>query len=422
MANRHGRGMARARTELRAPATAVRPSHGSGVPVVHRMPGRALCRWQVPVSGEEGGGMKFQVEHDALAEAVAWVARALPSRPVVPVLSGLRLDADEGLTLSCFDYELSATTRLPADIAEPGTALVPGRLLAEITRSLPGQPAEFRSDGDEVTLSCGSAEFALVSLPTAEYPELPPAPPLAGTVDGGDLAAALAQVLPATSRDDTLPMLTGVCLDIRGDVVTLAATDRYRLAVRDLHWAPADPGIRAIALVPGRTLADAARVMVPGVPVSVSFVVPEDAGSGRGDPRPVEGMISFDSGGRRLTGRLIAGEFIRYESRFPAEYGCRADMPAASLIEAVRRVSLVADRASPVRLTFGAGTVAIEAQTEGRARAIERVTASFHGDEPVIAFNPHYLLDGITAAAAGTGPARQPASSAGDGGAAGDSA
>ena len=371
--------------------------------------------------------MKFQVEHDALADAVAWVARALPSRPVVPVLSGLRLDAAEGLTLSCFDYELSATTRLPADIAEPGSALVPGRLLAEITRSLPGQPAEFRSDGDEVTLSCGSAEFALVSLPTAEYPELPPAPPLAGTVDGGDLAAALAQVLPATSRDDTLPMLTGVCLDITGDVITLAATDRYRLAVRDLHWEPTDPGIRAIALVPGRTLADAARVMVPGVPVSVSFAVPEDTGTGgrggRGDPRPVEGMISFDSGGRRLTGRLIAGEFIRYESRFPAEYGCRAEMPAASLIEAVRRVSLVADRASPVRLTFGSGTVAIEAQTEGRARALERVTASFHGDEPTIAFNPHYLLDGITAAAAGSGPGRHPASSASaDGGAAGDPA
>jgi DNA polymerase-3 subunit beta len=364
--------------------------------------------------------MKFRVEHDALAEAVAWVARALPSRPVVPVLSGLRLDAGDGLTLSCFDYELSATTRLPADIDEPGSALVPGRLLAEITRSLPGQPAEFRSDGDEVTLTCGSAEFALVSLPSAEYPELPPAPPLAGTVDGGDLAAALAQVLPATSRDDTLPMLTGVCLDIRGDVVTLAATDRYRLAVRDLHWTPASPGLRAVALVPGRTLADAARVMVPGVPVSVAFAAPEETGQ-RGDPRPVEGMISFDSGGRRLTGRLIAGEFIRYESRFPAEYGCRAEMPAASLIEAVRRVSLVADRASPVRLTFGSGTVALEAQTEGRARAIERVIASFHGDEPAIAFNPHYLLDGITAAAGGTGAARHPVPAA-DGAADGDQA
>jgi DNA polymerase-3 subunit beta len=354
--------------------------------------------------------MKFRVEHDTMADAVAWVARALPSRPVVPVLSGLRLDADDGLTVSCFDYELSATAHLPAEVAEPGTALVPGRLLAEITRSLPGQPAEFRSDADEVTLICGSAEFALVSLSTAEYPALPPEPPLAGTVDGGDLAAAVAQVLPATSRDDTLPMLTAVCLDVHGDVITLAATDRYRLAVRDLSWQPADPKIRAIALVPARTLADAARVMAPGVPVTLGFTAPgEPAGraSGRGaDPRPVEGMISFSSGGRRLTGRLIAGEFIRYESRFPAGYGCRAEVPAASLIEAVRRVSLVADRASPVRLTFDQGTVALEAQTEGRARAVERVTASFHGDEPVISFNPHYLLDGLTAAAVGAGPAR----------------
>jgi DNA polymerase-3 subunit beta len=367
--------------------------------------------------------MKFRVEHDELADAVAWVARALPSRPVVPVLSGLRLDAgDDGLTLSCFDYELSATTRLPADVAEPGTALVPGRLLAEIVRSLPGQPAEFHSDGDEVALSCGSAEFALVSLPTDEYPELPPSPPLAGTIDGGDLAAAVAQVLPATSRDDTLPMLTAVCLDIDGDVMTLAATDRYRLAVRDLRWAPAAAGIRAIALVPGRTLADAARVMVSGVAVSVSFVAPGEAAGGtgeRGEPRPVEGMISFEAGSRRLTGRLIAGEFIRYESRFPAEYGCRAEMPAASLIEAVRRVSLVADRASPVRLTFSQDGVALEAQTEGRARATERVTAGFSGDEPVIAFNPHYLLDGITAAAAGQGHARHPAASEAPGAAGG---
>ena len=345
--------------------------------------------------------MKFRVEHDTLADAVAWVARALPTRPVVPILSSLRLDAnDDGLTLSCFDYELSATTHLPADVAEPGTALVPGRLLAEITRSLPGQPAEFRSSGDEVTLTCGSAEFALVSLPTAEYPALPPAPPLAGTVDGGALAAAVAQVLPAASRDDTLPMLTAVCLDIRDGVITLAATDRYRLAVRDLSWQPVSPRIRAIALVPARTLADAARVMVPGVPVSLAF----SPGEHDGDPKPVEGMISFSSGGRRLTGRLIAGEFIKYESRFPAEYACRAELPAASLIEAVRRVSLVADRASPVRLTFEPGTVALEAQTEGRARAAERVTASFHGDERVIAFNPHYLLDGLTTVAAGAGP------------------
>jgi len=348
--------------------------------------------------------VKFRVEHEALADALAWVARALPSRPVVPVLSGLRLEAADGLALSCFDYELAASAQLPADVSEPGTALVPGRLLAEITRSLPGQPADFRSDGDEVVLTCGSAEFTLVSLPLEEYPALPAAPPPAGTIDGGELAAAIGQVLPAVSRDDTLPILTAVCLDIYGDVITLAATDRYRLAVRHLRWHPADPEVRAIALVPARTLADAARVMAPGVPVSLAFAASEAPPGRAGEPRPVEGMIAFASSGRRLTGRLLAGEYIRYESRFPAEFGCWAEVPAASFTEALRRVSLVADRATPVRLTFGEGRVIIEAQTEGRARAVETVTASFHGDEPVIAFKPHYLLDGVAAASAGEAP------------------
>jgi DNA polymerase-3 subunit beta len=359
--------------------------------------------------------MKFRVEHEALAEAVAWVARALPSRPVVPVLSGMRLEARDGLlALSCFDYELAATARITADVLEPGTELVPGRLLAEITRSLPNQSAEFGSEAGEVSLTCGSAEFALVSLPLADYPALPEPPPVAGTIDGGAMAAAAAQVLPAASRDDTLPILTAVCLDIDAAQVTMAATDRYRLAVRRLRWDPAEPGLRAVALVPARTFADAARIMGAGAPVTVSF---EPGPTGRGgEPRPAEGMIAFESGGRRLTGRLIGGEFIRYESRFPEGFGCRADLPAASITEAVRRVSLVADRTSPVRLTFSQGRAVIEAQTEGRARAVETVTASFHGDQPSISFNPHYLLDGLTAAAAAAGDAGTHATSADEGG------
>jgi DNA polymerase III beta subunit-like protein len=144
--------------------------------------------------------------------------------------------------------------------------------------------------------------------------------------------------------------------------------------------------------------------MTPGVPVSVAFG-PGAAGPNRpegrqpDEPRPAEGMISFGIGGRQLTTRLIGGEFIRYRARFPTEFGCRADVPAGPFTEAVRRVSLVADRASPVRLTFGPGRVLIEAQTEGRARAVETVPADFSGAEPVIAFNPHYLLDGLVAAA-----------------------
>ncbi len=356
--------------------------------------------------------MRFTVGREVLGEAVAWVARALPSRPVVPVLSGLLLQAGEhGLTLSCFDYEVSARVRVDAHVEEAGTALVPGRLLAEITRSLPSLPAEFSSAADIVSLTCGSAEFTLVSLPVQDYPALPEPPQPAGTIDGGALAAAAAQVVPSASRDDTLPMLTGVCVDIDGPVMTLAATDRYRLAVREVSWDPAAPGLRAAALVPARTLADVARTMAAGVPVTVAFGGRDDEPGGTGDatpasaaaagePRPAEGMISFEGGGRRLTARLIAGEFIRYQSRFPAAFGCRAEIPAAPFIEAVRRVSLVAERASPVRLAFGAGEVVIEAQAEGRARAVESVPAEFTGDERTISFNPHYLLDGLTAAAA----------------------
>jgi DNA polymerase-3 subunit beta len=354
--------------------------------------------------------MKFRVGREALGEAVAWVARALPARPVVPVLSGLLLDAgDAGLTLSCFDYEVAARVQIEAEVQEAGTALVPGRLLAEITRSLPGRPAEFSSDGDMVSLTCGSAEFTLFSLPIEDYPALPEPPQPAGTIEGGAFAVAVSQVVPAVSRDDTLPMLTAVCLDIDGGTLTLAATDRYRLAVRELPWAPAAAGIRAVAMVPARTLADFARTMAPGAAVTIAFGV---GGPGQQDPvaagrepavttpRPSDGMISFEADGRRLIARLIAGEFIKYRSRFPTEFGCRAELAAAPFIEAVRRVSLVAERASPVRLAFGPGQVVIEAQAEGRARAVETVPAEFDGSEPVISFNPHFLLDGLSAAAA----------------------
>ncbi|MBV9446885.1 MAG: DNA polymerase III subunit beta [Streptosporangiaceae bacterium] len=359
--------------------------------------------------------MRFSIERDTLTEAVAWVARALPNRPVLPILSGLLLAATEdgSLTLSCFDYEVSARIRVPADVAEPGTVLVPGRLLAEITRSLPGFPVEFDDGGQDVTLTCGAAAFTLVTLPVEEYPELPDLPGLAGTVDGGALAAAIGQVVPAASRDDTLPILTGVNIELVGDTMTLAATDRYRLAMRELDWQPSGPDLNVTVLIPARTLADSARMMSPGVPVQIMLRSEQHDGASwprltggddtsRGGTaaslRAADAMIGFESGGRRLTTRLIAGEFIKYKSRFPAEFGCRSDMPAASFAAAVKRVALVAERGSSVRLSFGQGKVTIEAGTEGQARARETVSAEFSGEEPTIAFRPDYLLDGLGAA------------------------
>ena len=360
--------------------------------------------------------MRFVVERDALAEAVAWVARSLPSRPVLPVLSGLLLQAaPDGLTLSCFDYEVSARIHVDADVAEPGTALVPGRLLAEITRSLPGHPVEV-DDADDVALTCGPALFSLVPLPIGEYPRLPELPRLAGTVDGGVLATAIGQVTPAASRDDTLPVITGVNVEINGEVITLVATDRYRLAIRELGWNPARPDARSTLLVPAKTLADAARMMAPGVPVRIMTRGTDRAGArsaqgaqgaqgGRRDEadpagslRAADAMIGFESGGRRLTTRLIAGEYIKYSSKFPADFGSCGDIPAARLAEAVRRVALVAERGSSVRLSFEPGTVTIEAGTKGQARARESVAAEFSGSEAAIAFSPQYLLDGLAGA------------------------
>jgi DNA polymerase-3 subunit beta len=343
--------------------------------------------------------MRFTLERDVLAEAVAWVARSLSSRPVLPVLSGLLLQAEPGtLTLSCFDYEVSARIRVDANVAQPGTALVPGRLLAEITRSLPPFEVELSHDGEDITLACGPASFTLVTMPVRDYPRLPELPRLAGTVDGGVLATAIGQVVPAASKDDTLPIITGVNVEIEGDTIRLVATDRYRLAIRELSWSPADLA-RATLLVPAKTLADAARMMAPGVPVQVMMRDGHPVnGSGDRAVAGSEAMIGFETGGRRLTTRLIAGEYIKYASRFPAEFGSRADMPAVPLAEAVKRVALVAERGSSVRLTFGDGRVMIEAGTEGQARARESVPADFAGEQTVIAFSPHYLLDGLGAA------------------------
>jgi DNA polymerase III subunit beta len=359
--------------------------------------------------------MRFVVERDVLAEAVAWVARSLPTRPVLPVLSGLLLQAaPDGLTLACYDYEVSARIRVPADVAEPGTALIPGRLLAEITRSLPGLPVEVgdADDADDVVLTCGPASFSLVTLPIGEYPKLPELPRLAGTVDGGALATAVGQVTPAASRDDTLPVITGVNVEIEGGTIKLVATDRYRLAIRELSWSPAEPdpqpGERSTLLVPATTLADAARMMTPGVPVRIMLHAGGQRPRGRaaggraadqgGSPSAADAMIGFETGERLLTTRLIAGEYIKYSSKFPEEFGSTGDMPATALAEAVRRVALVAERGSSVRLSFGPGQVTIEAGTKGQARARETVAADFTGQESAIAFSPGYLLDGIGAA------------------------
>ena len=207
--------------------------------------------------------MKFRVERDVLADAVAWAARNLPVRPSVPVLAGLLIEADDqGLVLSSFDYETSARATLQADVHDPGRALVSGRLLADICRSLPAKPVEMTLDGARVQLPCGSARFSLQTTPVEEYPTLPAMPQATGTVPSELFSHAVAQAVTAAGRDDMLPVLTGVRLEIDGSTISLLATDRYRLAMRELHWNPSAADANQVLLVPGRTLLETAKALL----------------------------------------------------------------------------------------------------------------------------------------------------------------
>ena len=332
--------------------------------------------------------MNIRVERDVLAEAVAWAARSLPARPPVPVLAGLLLKAEEGtLSLSGFDYEVSARVSVDADVEEDGTVLVSGRLLADICRALPNRPVEISTEGVRVTVVCGSSRFTLHTLPVEEYPALPQMPTATGTVPGEVFAAAASQVAIAAGRDDTLPVLTGVRIEIEGDTVTLAATDRYRFAVREFLWKPESPDLSAVALVPAKTLLDTAKSLTSGYTVSIAL-----AGSGAG-----EGLIGFEGAGRRTTTRLLEGDLPKYRTLFPTEFNSVAVIETAPFVDAVKRVALVAERNTPVRLSFEQGVLILEAGSSDDAQAVERVDAQLDGDDISIAFNPGFLLEGLSA-------------------------
>ncbi len=340
--------------------------------------------------------MKFRVERDVLADAVSWAARSLSTRPTMPVLAGLLLSVTgEQLSISGFDLEASTEVDLDVTAAAAGQALVSGRLLAEITKALPPHPVDVTVEGSRLTISCGSSRFTLPTMPVEDYPRLPNMPSTAGTVPSTEFAHAVNQVAIAAGRDDTLPMLTGVRLEIDGSRLTLAATDRYRLAVRELDWNPDDPGAEAVqVLVPARTLNDAAKSLASGELLTIALSGTAAGASG-------EGIIGFSgtSHGRasRATTRLLDATFPAYRSLLPNEWSSAAEITVAPLVDAVRRVALVADRNTPVRLEFSAGTLALTAGAEDEGRAEEQLEVDYDGDEITTAFNPQFLLDGLGA-------------------------
>jgi len=301
--------------------------------------------------------------------------------------------AGQDLTLSTFDYEVSAQASVPVVTDSEGSVLVPGRLLAEIVKALPPRPVEVAMDGARVTVKCGASAFTLNTLPDDEYPALPSMPPVAGKIGADLLASAIQQVAVAAGRDDTLPALTGIRVEIDGDTLTLVATDRYRLAIRELqHWEPAVAGTKAAVLVPARALAEAAKSFGTAAEVTIGLDAHGEVASGG------TGIIGWEAGGRQTTTRLLGGEYVKYAALLPSEFTAVAELPVAPFAEAVKRVALVAERNTPVRLTFTDGALLLEAGAGDEAMAAETVDAMYHEDEDLkVCFNPAYLLDGLGA-------------------------
>jgi DNA polymerase-3 subunit beta len=342
--------------------------------------------------------VKIRLERDVLAEAVQWAARSLPLRPSVPILAGLLVQADaDGVTFSSFDYETSAQIHVTAAVADEGQALVSGRLLADISRSLPPKPVDITSDDTKVELICGSARFTLQTLPVADYPSLPTMPEATGTVPSAAFAQAVAQVVVAAGRDELLPVFTGVRVEIDDDTISLLATDRYRMALKELTWNPSRPQSSATALVPARVLSETSRSMTAGEEIMLSL---SDGGAG-------DGIIGFDgrgpAGQRQTTTRLLDGEFPKVRHIMDTAALMNVRVGTTEVIAAAKRVALVAERNTSLRMLMGDGFVTLEAATGDQAQASESIEAIIDqpgGGDPVVTaagFNPSYLLDALGA-------------------------
>ena len=332
--------------------------------------------------------MKFTIEQSKLVDVVNWVSRSLSSRPIQTALLGIVIEADnQKIVLSSSDLETASRASTDAEVATPGKVLVPGKILADISRSLPNKPVTIQLDGTRVLVNAGSAKFTLPVLPINEYPNLPEMPDTLGTIDADLFNQAVSQVSTAAGKDDSLPSLTGVHVEVNGENITMAATDRYRLAVRELTFNPAKPNTEAVALIRARTLHDAAKTLATAKNVNIALA-PTTSN---------DRLAGFQTESKSTTTRLLDGTFPPYRHLLPQESLTTTVIEVAPFLDAVRRVALVTDKTIPLKLTFSGNTVTLEAGGGEEAQANEVFEISKTGEDLSIAFNPNYLLDGLHA-------------------------
>jgi DNA polymerase-3 subunit beta len=326
--------------------------------------------------------MKFTIEQTRLVDVVNWVSRSLSTRPIQTALLGIMIEADGNkLVLSGSDLETASRATTEAEVATSGKVLVPGKLLADISRSLPNKPVTIQLDGTRVLVNAGSAKFTLPLLPINEYPNLPELPETLGTIESEVFAQAVSQVATAAGKDDSLPSLTGVHVEVKGENITMAATDRYRLAVRELTFNPSKPNTEAVALV------EATKTLINTKNVNISLA----------PSTSTDRLAGFQTDTKSTTTRLLDGTFPPYRHLIPQESLTTTVIEVAPFLDAVRRVALVTDKTIPLKLTFTGNSVTLEAGGGDEAQANEVFDIQKTGEDLSIAFNPNYLLDGLHA-------------------------
>lgn len=332
--------------------------------------------------------MKFVIHRDVFAEAVSFAVKLLPQRTTLPILTGVLIDASDGkVTLSTFDYEVSATTSVAADVESEGTVLVSGRLLSDIAGRLPQREIVVEDDDNVVRITCGTARFSLLKMPREEYPTLPKVAGRTGVVPGQAFAEAVGQVAVAASREDVTPVITGVQLEAADTTLTLIATDRYRVSVRSVPWDASGDTDTLTALVPARTISEVGRTFGGAEVIEVTMSEPGE-----------RQQIAFTAGDRTVTSLLIKGNYPPVRRLFPTETPHFAVLNTAELVEATRRVQLVLEREAALRFTFEQGHVTLEAIGSEQAQAQESVDCVLTGDDIVLSIKPQFLLDGLGAA------------------------
>jgi DNA polymerase III subunit beta len=326
--------------------------------------------------------LKVSVSREALADRVSTVARGLSNRTAVLVLGGIHLRAGDGqLELSATDMELSLRATIEADVAGAGEAVVPGRLLLDIARSLPESEAslEYLPDESVLVIASGGASYRIHTYSSEDFPQLPDvaAVPLQ-PVEREALLETISRVSRSASRDESRPVLTGILVRFEPGKLVMAATDSYRLAVKETEASGPLPDLEAI--IPARALQELVRIA--GSADAVQLGVHEN-------------HVVFGAGGVWLTSRRIDGQFPNYRQLLPEQFEHELRLPREELLDVVRRVGLLAQRNSPLRLRFAEGELTVSALTQDVGEARESLPAPYAADPLEIGFNADFLRDGL---------------------------